>query len=171
MTLRKVNVTKKSSRARCHNVLWVEGVAKPASEQARAIGANLLRHRNERGFSQRELANRAGVHHNTVMNIEHGLGGSRESYERLAEALGITLDDLVAMPVSSSPSGPLIDRFVQSWWCAKLAQEHGMALTTAEESWLRTSQIAEWLGTEEPPDKAIYLLVLARRERSAKERA
>lgn len=164
MTLRKGGVTKSSSRAECHNDLCVAAV----SEQDRAIGQNVERIRLSRKLSKRELARKAGIHYNTVDNVEKGKGANSKTLQALADALGVALDDLVAMPVTDGPSRPVVERFLTSWWCSKLEREEGQALTPAEERHLRSIDLAQYLGSAEPSDKAIYFYVLARRESRTK---
>jgi DNA-binding XRE family transcriptional regulator len=52
--------------------------------------------REHRGLSQSELARRAGVHRVTIADIEAGrAGGSVPVFKSLADALGVTVDDLI----------------------------------------------------------------------------
>lgn len=126
--------------------------------RARAIAENLRRVREAKGVSIRALAAAANVSTQTVVNIEKGLGCNVSTLESLSEALSVPFEDLVAMPVSTASGEALLERFRRSEW-------HALAEVTAEEEdWLR-SHAVEYLGEEEPPDKAVWLLLLARRER------
>lgn len=60
-------------------------------------GESLLRlWREHRGLSQAELARASGVNRVQIINIESGKArGSIETLRRLADALGVSLDDLV----------------------------------------------------------------------------
>ena len=62
------------------------------------MGRPSARLRQAREYSQRELARRAGVDHNTVAKIESGERGKRPSAEvlaKLAAALGVPLQELI----------------------------------------------------------------------------
>ncbi len=51
--------------------------------------------REDRAYSIRELAERAGVHYNTVHRIEHGQGSVHpRTIRKLAAALGVEPRDL-----------------------------------------------------------------------------
>jgi transcriptional regulator with XRE-family HTH domain len=133
-------------------------------DRAKAIGENLSRLRDAAGLTLRQLAKRAGVHYNTVANVEHGLGGTVDTLERLSGALGVPFDDLVAMPVGAAlTNDAVVARFKRSRWCEMLKLEGGSPLRPKEEDWLRNVPL-RWLGVSAPTDKTLYLLVLARRE-------
>lgn len=52
--------------------------------------------RMKKGFSQRELADRAGVSRNTIMQIENGdCTPNLETMKKLCSALGVDLSDLL----------------------------------------------------------------------------
>ena len=56
----------------------------------------LYKLRMEKGFSQRELADRAGVQRNTVMQIENGdCTPNLETMRKLCAALGVELGELL----------------------------------------------------------------------------
>ena len=65
---------------------------------ARARFAQRLRlQRQDRGLSQEELADRAGLHRTYVGSVERAERNiSIDSMERLAEALGLDVSDLLA---------------------------------------------------------------------------
>jgi mRNA interferase RelE/StbE len=70
----------------------------PAEMVDRMIGgeAPLRVWREHRRLTQAELGHRAGVHRVTIADIEGGrAGGSVPVFKRLAEALGVTVDDLI----------------------------------------------------------------------------
>jgi transcriptional regulator with XRE-family HTH domain len=51
--------------------------------------------REDRAYSMRELAERAGVHYNTIHRIEHGQDNVHpRTIRKLAEALGVAPRDL-----------------------------------------------------------------------------
>jgi transcriptional regulator with XRE-family HTH domain len=64
----------------------------------------LLRHwRERRGYSVRELAERAGVGYVTVSRIENGrMSPTVDMLEKLAKALGITVREF--FPISKRPA-------------------------------------------------------------------
>lgn len=69
-----------------------------AKVPARARFAQRLRlQRQDRGLSQEELADRAGLHRTYVGSVERAERNiSIDSMERLAEALGLDVSDLLA---------------------------------------------------------------------------
>lgn len=59
------------------------------------LGANVLRARKERGWSQEELGNRCGLHRTEVSLLERGLRMPRlETLVKLAGALGVDTNRL-----------------------------------------------------------------------------
>jgi len=79
---------------------------------ARFLGANLRRHREARGLTQRELARRARVHPSEVSMVERGLRIPRaDTTFRLAGALVVPFEDLfwgIEWAAPSSAPGRLI---------------------------------------------------------------
>jgi len=62
----------------------------------RRIAVNVKRVRKERGLSQEELADRAGVHRTYVSQIERGVKNATFiSLDKIAQALGTPLSELV----------------------------------------------------------------------------
>jgi transcriptional regulator with XRE-family HTH domain len=62
----------------------------------RRIAVNVKRARKERGLSQEELADRAGVHRTYVSQIERGVKNATfVSLDKIAQALGTPLAELV----------------------------------------------------------------------------
>lgn len=63
------------------------------------IGERLKALRQKKGWSQRELARRAGVRHATLAELETGVRTETRTdiARRLAKALGVTLDYLAGM--------------------------------------------------------------------------
>jgi transcriptional regulator with XRE-family HTH domain len=69
------------------------------SERYFPIGENLYRLRRERALTQKQLAERAGVHHITVSDLERGAQeASPETVQRLAAALGVEVQRLIGSP-------------------------------------------------------------------------
>jgi transcriptional regulator with XRE-family HTH domain len=62
--------------------------------------------RNDRGWSQEELADRAGLHRNYIGSVERGEQNlSLVNIERLSATLGISLAKLFA-PFTDTPASP-----------------------------------------------------------------
>lgn len=62
------------------------------------LGSNVQRLRHEKGLSQEELAERAGLHRTYVSGVERGVRNPTVTVlEKLALGLGVTLPDLVAL--------------------------------------------------------------------------
>lgn len=59
------------------------------------IGQRLKRIRTENGFSISEVANTAGIAVSTYREWEHGRQIKGEPYEKIAQALGVTLYELL----------------------------------------------------------------------------
>ena len=71
------------------------------------LGSRVLELRNERGWNQKELAQRAGIHTTRLSKLERGLGRpSLNEVMGLADALGLRLDDLLGRdgPPRTRPS-------------------------------------------------------------------
>ena len=69
------------------------------------LGTAIRNKRNELGFSQEELADRAGLHRTYVSDIERGARNlSLESIDKLAQALKISIGSLF-MSAGDSPAG------------------------------------------------------------------
>lgn len=61
------------------------------------LGTNLRKAREERGWSQEEFADRAGIHRTYVSDIERGARNPTILIvEKLADALGLRASDLLA---------------------------------------------------------------------------
>lgn len=74
--------------------------------QPRIIGAALRRARTLKGLTQAELGELAEVAPETLSRIERNkLSASLDLARRLAQALGVTVDDLLKKP-SASKKGP-----------------------------------------------------------------
>ena len=60
------------------------------------VGLNLQRLRREKGLSQEELADLAGIHQTYLSGVERGKRNPTVSVlQRIAEALGSDIEDLV----------------------------------------------------------------------------
>ena len=63
---------------------------------------NLRTLREAAGLSREKLAQRCDLSSVTIENAEKGLGVRVETARRIAEALGVTVDDLMAEPTRAS---------------------------------------------------------------------
>lgn len=71
------------------------GTAKPSARSR--FGQRLRQERTDRGLSQEELADRAGIHRTYVGSVERGERNiSIDSMERLARGLGLDICELLA---------------------------------------------------------------------------
>lgn len=65
---------------------------------------NLRRYREDKGFTQLDLANRAGVTTRRIANLEKAQGSPRIlTIDALADALGVTVVQLLAMQDRKAP--------------------------------------------------------------------
>jgi transcriptional regulator with XRE-family HTH domain len=70
------------------------------------FGARIRQLRNDRSWSQEELADRAGLHRTYIGSIERGEQNLRlVNIERLAATLGVSLADLFS-PFADQPAPP-----------------------------------------------------------------
>jgi transcriptional regulator with XRE-family HTH domain len=65
-----------------------------------APGCNVFKYRTARGISQRALAEkcRPGLDHTTIRRLELNLGYTQDTLERVARALGVSIQDLFLPP-------------------------------------------------------------------------
>lgn len=69
------------------------------SDLAETIGGNIRHHRNRLGLTQEQLGERADLDWTTIGAAERGVRYlSVQSLYRVAQALGVTMDDLVETP-------------------------------------------------------------------------
>ena len=62
----------------------------------RRVGLNVRKHRNERGFSQEELAFECGLHRTYISGVERGVRNPTVVVlEKVAKALGVTASKLL----------------------------------------------------------------------------
>jgi len=60
------------------------------------VGRLIRKHRNSKGWSQEELADRAGLHRTFISSIERGVRNPTvTSLHRIASAMGLTVSDLM----------------------------------------------------------------------------
>ena len=61
------------------------------------LADNIRRYRIEKGFSQEQLAQKAGVTYSTLTKLEMGVNKNPTvgTLQKVATALGVTLDDLM----------------------------------------------------------------------------
>lgn len=66
------------------------------AEYARAVGEAIRRIREEKGLSQEELANRAGIHRTYVGGVERGeRNPTVESLKKIADGLGVEPEEIL----------------------------------------------------------------------------
>ena len=76
----------------------VRGQSRTSAQRAQRIGGRVRRAREGRGWSLATLAGRAGMHRPNLHRLEAGRHvPSLETLERVAEALGLRVADLVAV--------------------------------------------------------------------------
>lgn len=128
------------------------------------LGRNVRRLREAKGWSQPELADRAGLARPTIARVELGYATATtlETAERLAEALGVTLDELTSDPdlqAGAVSMAPLVEAFIASGLAQQLP---GGPATEEELEWARSIPVV-YFGGSPPGPMSIYHLILARR--------
>jgi len=79
-----------------------------AETDLRQVGSRIAERRLTKGWSQREVGRRTGLHPTRLSRIEHGVVKPRlEELVALHGALGLGLDEMVFGTLSSAPSGEL----------------------------------------------------------------
>ena len=75
-------------------------------QQAKELGRRLQKRREELGLSMRELAERVGTTHPTILRLEEGSieRPAAEKLSRIAEVLGLNLADVYAFVNYDSPT-------------------------------------------------------------------
>jgi transcriptional regulator with XRE-family HTH domain len=126
---------------------------------AKQIGAIVKGLRNERGWSQESLADKMGVHRNTVRGFEAGEHGVHlETLGCYAAAFGVAPQSL--MPPASEVD---VDEALQVYRDSPYAQ---IDLPTEEECvWLRTSPALAWMGGSKTPEVISLVLSAYRKSR------
>lgn len=76
------------------------------SDQAKELGHRLRRRREKIGLSMRELAERAGTTHPTIIRLEEGSieRPAADKLSRIADVLGLNLADVYAFVDYDSPA-------------------------------------------------------------------
>lgn len=114
-------------------------------EQARELGSRLRERREQLDLSIRELAERTGVNHSTVVRLEQGAieSPAPDKLSRIAEELGLSLADVFALADYSVPSdlpsfrpylrtkyrglpAPAVEELERSF--QRIAKRHGLSL-------------------------------------------
>ena len=67
------------------------------SNEKSTIAKNIKRLRKQRGLSQDKLPKLADISHNTIIKIESGViqSPTMDTAQKIAKALGVSLDDLM----------------------------------------------------------------------------
>lgn len=79
----------------------------PISRALRALGGDVATWRKLRRLTSEQVADRAGVSRTTVVNLEHGRGGTLENTLRIARALGVLESIATALDPYSTDVGRL----------------------------------------------------------------
>ncbi len=116
-----------------------------------ALGKTIIRLRMQKGLSQAELASRLEIHASQLNRWEKNLSQPRaSSLERLAVALEVTVDELMAGDLQRVTSAfsqlddpELAELFRNSY---KLAQDERAALKVFLKAMLTRVQMAEMIG-------------------------
>ncbi len=121
------------------------------------VGANVRRLRKAAKLTQTALANKAGLHLNTINFIELARIDTLklDTLEAIAHALEVDVSELTKH-VGVSPAEPIVRAFLESPW-AKVAR-----VTEDEERWLLSIPSLQWLGSR-IDEEAVYQILLARR--------
>ncbi len=82
----------------------------------RRIGYAVMRLRRRRGWTVLVLAERAGLHRNTIYRVESGLNISIYALWRIAEALGVALEGLIAA-ANGAGASEAVERRTESTLC------------------------------------------------------
>lgn len=85
----------------------LEWPASPSSSLYTAVRDDIIRERKELGFSQEELADRAGVHRTYLGAAERGeVNISIDNIDRISAALGIAAASLLEIPGARDGQAP-----------------------------------------------------------------
>jgi transcriptional regulator with XRE-family HTH domain len=114
-------------------------------EQAQELGRRLRERREQRDLSIRELAERTGVNHSTIVRLEQGSieAPAPDKLSRIAEILGFSLADIYALADYGVPNdlpsfrpylrtkyralpAPAVEELERSF--KRIAKRHGLAL-------------------------------------------
>jgi transcriptional regulator with XRE-family HTH domain len=114
-------------------------------EQARELGSRLRERREQLDLSIRELAERTGVNHSTVIRLEQGAieAPAPDKLSRIAEILGFSLADIYALADYGVPTdlpsfrpylrtkyrdlpAPAVEELERSF--KRIAKRHGLAI-------------------------------------------
>lgn len=126
-------------------------------EPKTATGRIILSLRKGQGWSQRDLAKKAGVGQATVQRVESGEehNPERNSLEAIAKAFGVTINEL--LPPSYADSQKVVDAFLASEWAGPAK------LTEDERVWMLSQPITKWIGVDPDPKLVLEALELYRR--------
>ena len=124
-------------------VAWKRGSVR--QRQRSGWGAVVRRVREERGWTQAQLAQRAGVDQSQVSKIEAGSreGATFETVGKIADALGVGTDYLRGRPTAGLPVADLADALVERMRAAEQATGPTDALSSTDENYRRTSERVE----------------------------
>ena len=77
------------------------------------LGTIIRKHRQSRGWTQGDLASAAGVSRTTIVAIEKGYWTPKpETYEAVAEAMGLTCEELTIPPDKRMSNQELLNNII-----------------------------------------------------------
>jgi len=89
------------------------------------VGERIRKLRREKDWSQRRLAQKAGIHEKMVCRYEKGVNiPSIESLQKIADALGVTTDFLMAETLDNSPMAGIQDELL--WYVKEIEKLDGV---------------------------------------------
>jgi transcriptional regulator with XRE-family HTH domain len=104
------------------------------------VAENVARLRNERGWSQQELARRANVNKETVNRLENGRDFTGRTLAAIARALHTTASRLEQFDAPPTHTSPELERLL--FLFARLSAKARMVLVTTAEALLEMQQAA-----------------------------
>ena len=127
------------------------------------VGVNTRRLRIAKGATQTELAKAAGLSRSTIIAVELGKykGMNWDTVNAIAQALGVTTDDLKNVRAERGPSAAYVDAFMASDWSKPLRP------TPSEVAWLEQLPELVWFG-EEPTAETVAGMLQWRRGASGR---
>jgi len=125
---------------------------------AKSIGEVIKALRRARDMSLDSLATRAGLCRGTIIAIESpDCNPTIKTIEAVAEALGVSTCAIISAASALDEQKARIEQYRSSDY------RRAEAIGDEEIEWLKTVPVTVFLG-ESPSDKAITMLILARRE-------
>lgn len=115
-------------------------------EFTRAVGHRIRRLREERGWSQEQLAKRAAIDRSQICRYENGRYlPNAITLVRLADELGVTTDELLGLT-----PGDVSQQFED--WLLRFPSLHHVPMRNLMDSYLKTNRLGSLTG---PPSEPI----------------